>query len=46
VKVKNYSEMKPIRFDNDVAKGISGRVVIGKEDGAENFCMRVFPNLK
>jgi len=34
--------MKPIRFDNDVAKGVSGRVVIGKEDGAENFCMRVF----
>ena len=23
-------------------KGVTGRVVIGKNDGAKNFCMRVF----
>ena len=37
-----YKDATPTLIDNDVAKGISGRVVIGKEDGAENFCMRVF----
>jgi len=29
-------------MDNDVAKGVTGRVAIGKKDGADHFCMRVF----
>ena len=42
MKVIHYSEEKTTRIDNDVAKGVTGRVVIGKADGAPNFCMRVF----
>ncbi len=42
MKIKNYRDIEPIRFESDVAKGVAGRVVIGREDGAENFCMRVF----
>lgn len=42
MKIINYKDVSPTRFDNDVAKGIDGRVVIGKADAANNFCMRVF----
>ncbi|HQB38013.1 MAG TPA: cupin domain-containing protein [Deltaproteobacteria bacterium] len=39
---KTYSEVDAVTMDNDVAKGIAARVVLGKADGACNFCMRVF----
>jgi quercetin dioxygenase-like cupin family protein len=42
MQVKTYSEIKAIHIDNAAAKGIDARVVIGKNDGANNFCMRVF----
>lgn len=42
MKIINYKSVKPTSIDNDQAKGIAGRVVIGKNDGATNFCMRVF----
>ena len=42
MKIKKYTDVEPTRIDNDVAKGISARVLIGKNDGAENFCMRIF----
>lgn len=42
MKVKNVLAIAPTRFDNEVARGVSGRVAIGKDDGAGNFCMRVF----
>ena len=42
MKVIAYKEPSATLFDNDNAKKVSGRVVIGKADGAENFCMRVF----
>jgi quercetin dioxygenase-like cupin family protein len=42
MKIVDYKSVKPTKFDNDVAKAVTGRVVIGKKDGAENFCMRVF----
>ena len=42
MKIKKYSEVQPTHFDNDVAKGVAGRVLIGKDDGAARFCMRVF----
>lgn len=38
----HYRDEIPVAIDNDVARGITGRVVIGKADGAEKFCMRVF----
>src|SRR5512139_2720224 len=39
---KQYHEVSSVEIYNEVAKGITGRVVIGKADGADNFCMRVF----
>jgi quercetin dioxygenase-like cupin family protein len=42
MKVIPYSQEPETRFDNDMAKGVTGRVVIGKSDGAPHFCMRVF----
>jgi len=40
--VSHYSEIESQQFDGDVVKGVSGRVVIGKNDSAPHFCMRVF----
>lgn len=37
-----YTDPQPALINNDVAKGVAGRVLIGKADGADNFCMRVF----
>lgn len=42
MKILRYSEMKPTPFESGGAKGAAGRVVIGKKDGADHFCMRVF----
>ena len=42
MKLKQYSEVSATHFDNDQAKGIDARVVIGKNDGGNNFFMRVF----
>jgi len=42
MKIIQYTDVKPVLFDSGSAKGIAGRVVIGKSDGANNFCMRVF----
>lgn len=38
----DYKEIEPTLFDSGAAKGVAGRVVIGKGDGADNFCMRIF----
>ncbi len=42
MKIIKYTDIEPTLFDNDVAKGVGGRVAIGKADNANNFCMRVF----
>jgi len=42
VKIKQYGEVEATHFNSDPAKGVAARVVIGKKDGAPNFCMRVF----
>ena len=42
MKIKEYADVEATRFDSDIAKGVAARVVIGKGDGAPNFCMRVF----
>ncbi|MBU1342145.1 MAG: cupin domain-containing protein [Proteobacteria bacterium] len=42
MKVANYKDVLPIVMDNEMVKNVAGRVMIGKQDGAENFCMRVF----
>ncbi len=40
--IKYYPDLEPTRFDSDIAKGVAARVLLGKADGAPNFCMRVF----
>lgn len=42
MKLITYTEVKATHFDNGPARGVAARVVIGKADGAPNFCMRVF----
>ncbi|MBI4806221.1 MAG: cupin domain-containing protein [Desulfovibrio sp.] len=42
MELKQYSSIEATHFNNEVAKGVAGRVLIGKADGAPNFCMRLF----
>lgn len=42
MKVINYKEIPPIAMDNELVKNVAGRVLLGKNDGANNFCMRLF----
>lgn len=42
MKIAKYADITATHINNDVAKGVAARVVIGKNDGANNFCMRVF----
>jgi quercetin dioxygenase-like cupin family protein len=42
MRIKNFTDVAATEIDNGLAKGIRARVVIGRDDGAENFCMRVF----
>jgi quercetin dioxygenase-like cupin family protein len=42
MKVVHYRDTFPQSFDSEIVKNVTGRVVIGKDDGAPNFCMRVF----
>jgi len=41
MKIIKYCDVPPTHFDNEKAKGVDGRVVIGQADGAP-FTMRVF----
>jgi quercetin dioxygenase-like cupin family protein len=42
MKVMPYSSAKSHHFDTDQVKGVTGRVLVGRADGAEKFCMRMF----
>jgi quercetin dioxygenase-like cupin family protein len=42
MKIIKYTDVNATLFESDKAKGVAGRVVIGKSDGADHFCMRVF----
>lgn len=42
MKIIHYKEKEAKVYSPDLAKGVTGRVGIGKADGAKNFCMRVF----
>jgi len=42
MKVIKYTEAPAKHYSNAQVKGVEARVVIGKQDGAENFFMRVF----
>ncbi|WP_455382749.1 cupin domain-containing protein [Salinispira pacifica] len=42
MKVARYRDVAPTHFDNDKAKSVDGRVIVGKKEGAPNFVLRVF----
>jgi quercetin dioxygenase-like cupin family protein len=42
VKITTTTAMPAVHFDSEIAKGVTGRVIIGRVDGADNFCMRRF----
>ncbi len=42
MKICDYSALPGISMDGGAARGVVGRVAIGKADGADHFCMRVF----
>ncbi len=42
MKIVHTEAPSAVHIDNEVAKGVTGRVVIGAADGAVNFCMRRF----
>jgi quercetin dioxygenase-like cupin family protein len=42
VKITHYEKIEAVHMDNEMVKGVAGRVAIGKADGADHFCMRVF----
>ena len=43
MKLMDYRDIEPQTFDVEgMVKGVTGRVAIGKKDGANKFCMRVF----
>lgn len=42
MKAIRYTDVTPKLFDDDKARRVAGRVLIGKADGANNFCMRAF----
>ncbi len=42
MKIQHYSDIHATRFNAPGVRGTAGRIAIGKADGANNFCMRVF----
>lgn len=42
MKIASYHTIEPHHFDSDSVNGVTGRVAVGKADGADNFCMRIF----
>ncbi len=42
MKITSYTQAQATHFESEFVKGIAARVVIGKREGANNFCMRVF----
>jgi quercetin dioxygenase-like cupin family protein len=42
MKIRPYTEIEATYFHGGEAEKVAARVVIGKQDGAPNFCMRVF----
>ncbi|MDP1989830.1 MAG: cupin domain-containing protein [Syntrophales bacterium] len=42
MKIIHYREAEIKTYSGSAPKGVAGRVVIGKADGAKDLCMRVF----
>ncbi|MDD9301599.1 MAG: cupin domain-containing protein [Desulfobacter sp.] len=42
MKITHYSDIDSVTMNNEMVKNVTGRILIGKADGASNFCMRKF----
>jgi len=42
MKVAHYETLESQEYNGDNVQGVTGRIAIGKADGAPNFCMRIF----
>jgi len=42
MKIIHYQEAEVKTYLGNAPSGVTGRVVIGRDDGAKNLCMRVF----
>lgn len=42
MKIVQYEAIPGQQFNGEAVKNVTGRIAIGKDDGAPNFCMRVF----
>lgn len=42
MKITHFSDIPVKQFEGETVRGIRGRLLIGKEDGAPNFAMRMF----
>jgi quercetin dioxygenase-like cupin family protein len=42
MRIKEVTDVEATHFDQPGIKGVAARVLIGKSDGAPNFCMRLF----
>ena len=42
MKISHYSTIPPVAMKGEQVKNVAGRVLIGRQDGAENFTMRRF----
>ena len=42
MKIIKSHDVTPVIMDNKMVKNVKGRLMIGKKDGAQNFCMRMF----
>lgn len=42
MKIEHYSNIEGKSFSGEQVRGVTGRVLIGRADGAGNFCMRMF----
>jgi quercetin dioxygenase-like cupin family protein len=42
MKIIKYRQINPKNLENNKSKGVAGRVVVGRNEGAENFFMRLF----
>lgn len=40
--VSHYKAIDSQQFDGEMVRGVTGRIAIGQEDDAPNFCMRIF----
>lgn len=43
MKIISYKNVPPVFMNNgEIVRQVAGRVMIGQQDGAKNFCMRMF----